>query len=51
LSANLDETKPSYELVVDRVTNGMGAMPAFGGQLDEAQIQDIAAYVVGATGG
>ncbi len=48
---NLDEAKPSYELVVDRVTNGMGAMPAFGGQLDEAQIQDVAAYVVSATGG
>ena len=48
---NLDEAKPSAELVVDRVTNGQGAMPAFGGQLDEAQIQDIAAYVVGATGG
>jgi mono/diheme cytochrome c family protein len=48
---NLDDAKPSYELVVDRVTNGMGAMPAFAGQLSEQQIQDVAAYVVQATGG
>ena len=48
---NLDESQPSYELVVDRVTNGMGAMPAFAGQLSEQQIQDVAAYVVQATGG
>lgn len=46
---NLDETKPAAELVVDRVTNGLGAMPAFKGQLDEQQIQDVAAYVVQAT--
>jgi mono/diheme cytochrome c family protein len=42
---NLDEAMPSEELVVDRVTNGMGAMPSFKGQLDEQQIQDVAAYV------
>ena len=38
-------------LVVDRVTNGAGAMPAFGDQLDEQQIQDVAAYVVDSTQG
>lgn len=48
---NLDETKPDYELVVDRVTNGLGGMPSFEGQLDEKQIQDVAAYVVDATQG
>jgi mono/diheme cytochrome c family protein len=48
---NLDESQPSYELVVDRVTNGMGAMPSFAGQLSEEQIQDVAAYVVQVTGG
>ena len=26
---NLDDAKPSKELVIDRVTNGMGAMPSF----------------------
>ena len=46
---NLDEAKPSAELVVERVTNGMGAMPAFDAELDEKQIADVAAYVVGAT--
>jgi cytochrome c oxidase subunit 1 len=33
-------------LVVERVTNGKLAMPAFGDQLDEEEIADIAAYVV-----
>jgi cytochrome c553 len=48
---NLDEAKPDAALVVDRVTNGMGAMPSFKGQLDEQQIQDVAAYVVSSTQG
>ena len=38
------------ELVVDRVTNGMGAMPSFKGQLDDQQIQDVAAYVSSVAG-
>ena len=37
--------------MVDRVTNGMGAMPAFEEQLDEQEIQDVAAYVVESTSG
>lgn len=48
---NLDEAKPSYELAIDRVTNGKAPMPSFKGQLDEEQIRDVAAYVVEATGG
>jgi mono/diheme cytochrome c family protein len=48
---SLDESQPSNELVVDRVTNGQGAMPAFGDQLSEEEIQNVAAYVVQATGG
>jgi mono/diheme cytochrome c family protein len=48
---SLDESKPDAELVVDRVTNGKGAMPAFQDQLDEQQIQDVAAYVVASTQG
>ena len=48
---NLDEAKPDVELVVDRVTNGKGVMPSFKGQLDEKQIQDVAAYVVASTHG
>jgi mono/diheme cytochrome c family protein len=50
---NLDDTKPPYDLVVERVTNGKPPMPAFGadGTLTEEQIQDVAAYVVQATSG
>ena len=48
---NLDEAKPPAALVVDRVTNGKGVMPSFKGQLDEKQIQDVAAYVVASTQG
>ena len=47
---NLDEAKPSAELVVDRVTNGMGAMPSFADQLSEDQITEVAAYVSAAAG-
>lgn len=39
----------SEALIVSRVTNGQGAMPAFGDQLNEDEIADIAAYVMAAT--
>ena len=42
---NLDERKPSFDRVVDRVTNGKGAMPSFKGQLTDQQIKDVAAFV------
>ena len=42
---NLDDAQPGYDLVVDKVTNGGGGMPAFGGQLSEQQIRDVAAFV------
>jgi mono/diheme cytochrome c family protein len=48
---NLDETKPSAELVVDRVTNGQGGMPAFKDQLSAEQIAAIAAFVSASAGG
>ena len=47
---NLDESRPPKELVVDRVTNGQGAMPAFSDSLDEQQIQAVSDYVAGAAG-
>jgi cytochrome c6 len=47
---NLDESRPPQELVVDRVTNGQGAMPSFKDSLDEQQIQAVADYVAGAAG-
>ena len=50
IGPNLDDAKPSYELVVDRVTNGMGVMPSFKDKLTEQQIQDLAKYVSSAAG-
>ena len=47
---NLDDAKPSYSLVVDRVTNGAGGMPSFKDQLSTKQIQDVAAYVSSVAG-
>jgi mono/diheme cytochrome c family protein len=51
IGPNLDESQPDLELVITRVTNGAGAMPAFRDQLDDQQIADVAAYVVQATSG
>ena len=47
---NLDQTKPSYELVVTRVTNGKAPMPPFKSQLTEQQVKDVAAYVSSVAG-
>jgi cbb3-type cytochrome c oxidase subunit III len=47
---NLDDAKPPKQLVVDRVTNGQGAMPAFKGQLSDAEIEAVADYVSSAAG-
>ena len=47
---NLDDAQPSHDLVVDRVTNGQGAMPSFSSSLSEEQIQDVAAYVSSVAG-
>jgi mono/diheme cytochrome c family protein len=47
IGPNLDESEPSFDLAVDRVTNGQGAMPSFSGQLSEQQIADVSAYVSG----
>jgi mono/diheme cytochrome c family protein len=47
---NLDQAKPPKELVVDRVTNGQGAMPSFKGTLDQAQIDAVADYVSSVAG-
>jgi cytochrome c553 len=47
IGPNLDDSQPSFDLAVDRVTNGQGAMPSFEGQLTEQQIADVSAYVSG----
>ena len=48
---NLDQTQPSFELALDRVTNGFGNMPPFSGSLSEQELADVAAYVSTAAGG
>lgn len=48
---NLDATSPSYDKVVERVTNGKGVMPSFKDTLSEEQIADVAAYVSSVAGG
>jgi len=48
---NLDESKPARDLVIKNVTNGAGAMPAFGDKLSKEQIEAIADYIVQSTGG
>jgi cytochrome c6 len=50
IGPNLDAAMPPAELVVERVTNGMGVMPSFADSLSEEQIQDAAAYVSSAAG-
>lgn len=51
IGPNLDDSQPDAALVLDRVTNGRGAMPAFKDDLSEQQIADVAAYVVSNTSG
>jgi mono/diheme cytochrome c family protein len=47
---DLDSASPSFDKVVEQVTNGGGAMPAFGDELSEQEIRDVAAFVSGETG-
>ncbi len=42
---DLDDASPSYDKVVERVTNGQGAMPSFKDDLTSQEINDVAAFV------
>jgi mono/diheme cytochrome c family protein len=48
---NLDDAKPSGDLVIDRVTNGAGAMPPFKDRMSEEQIKAVAEFVSQNAGG
>jgi len=48
---NLDERKPDAARVTAIVTSGGGSMPAFSGQLSEAEIAAVAEYVAASAGG
>ena len=47
---NLDDKKPPYALVIDRVTHGKGAMPSFSGSLSKTDIENVAKYVSSVAG-
>ena len=51
IGPNLDESKPSYELAVQRITLGQGGMPAFAEQFEPQQIADLSQYLVASTSG
>jgi mono/diheme cytochrome c family protein len=50
IGPNLDESMPSKELAIDRVTNGAGAMPPFKDSLSPEQIEMVADYVAASAG-
>ena len=50
IGPDLDASNPPKPLVVDRVTNGQGAMPSFKDSLDAAQIEAVAEYVSSTAG-
>jgi mono/diheme cytochrome c family protein len=47
---NLDDLKPDAPTVQRQVVNGGGGMPAFKGQLSDAQIQAVSQYVASVAG-
>ena len=47
---NLDELMPDKETVEEQVRNGGGAMPAFEGELSDAEIEAVATYVAESAG-
>ena len=45
IGPNLDETKPSVDHAIERITQGKGVMPSFQGQLTAAEIRAVAEFV------
>jgi len=50
IGPDLDAAKPSRALVINRVTNGQGAMPSFANKLSKQQIEQVADYVSSVAG-
>ena len=48
---NLDESKPGLQEAITQIRNGGDGMPAFKGDLTDAQIRAIAEFIVRTTGG
>jgi|TARA_B110000914_G_scaffold20432_1_gene15361 cytochrome c6 len=49
IGPNLDEIKPDIMRIVLAVTNGIGVMPAYEGELSNAEIKAVATYVAQST--
>jgi cytochrome c6 len=49
IGPNLNEIRPDISRVLLAVTNGIGVMPAYQGQLSEEEINAVATYVVKST--
>ena len=49
IGPNLDDSKPSKELAIDRISNGKGAMPSFKDSYSAEQIAAVADFVVAST--
>ena len=49
IGPNLDEIRPDIMRVILAVTNGIGVMPAYEGQLSTAEIKAVATYVAEST--
>ena len=49
IGPNLNEIKPDSMRVILAVTNGIGVMPAFEGQLSSSEIEAVAKYVYEST--
>lgn len=50
IGPDLDKAKPSFDLLVERVTNGKGKMPGFSNALTPLEIRNVAAYVSSVAG-
>jgi cytochrome c6 len=49
IGPNLDEIKPDIMRIVSAVTNGIGVMPAYEGELSTEEIKAVATYVAQST--
>tara|TARA_B110000438_G_scaffold163420_1_gene156424 strand:+ start:1147 stop:1467 length:321 start_codon:yes stop_codon:yes gene_type:complete len=49
IGPNLNEIKPDIMTVISAVTNGIGVMPAYEGQLSTEEIKAVATYVAEST--
>ena len=49
IGPNLNEIKPDISRVLMAVTNGIGVMPAYQGQLSDEEINAVATYVAEST--